>query len=259
MPLNSLLQKYAPNVWHTITSDPSYKQLVTAPDGNIYGLPLYNYCFHCFWDYNYYINVGLLNKYGLSMPRTTAQFANVLAVFKQHGVTAPLTGSATGMISGTSASGYDTDVITFLMNSFIPFDGTVPQGLNGAAGEPYFDINGSNVVFAPAQQGWRSGLEYLHQLYAAGDFSNTVFTQQDTQVENLIAKNEVGVVPNGAIQTIIPNYGLPGSHYQDWAPLAPLTGPSGARYAAFGGVPAGGGAIFAITNKTPQLAQQRIA
>jgi putative aldouronate transport system substrate-binding protein len=259
VPLNSLLQKYAPNVWKAINTNPGYKQLVTAPNGKIYGLPLYNYCFHCFWDYNFYINVGLLNQYGLSMPRTTAQFAHVLAVFRQHGVAAPLTGASTGMISGTSGSGYDMDVITFLMNSFIPFDGTAPAGLTGAAQEPYFDMNGSKVVFVPTQPGWRAGLAYLHQLYAAGDFSKTVFTQQDTAAENLISKNQVGVVPNGAIQTIVPNWGLPGSHYQDWAPLAPLTGPSGARYAAFGGVPAGGGAVFAITSKTSQLARERIA
>jgi putative aldouronate transport system substrate-binding protein len=247
VPLNSLLKKYAPNAWNAINTLPGYKSEVTAPDGNIYGLPLYNYCFHCEWPYNFYINVGLLNQYGLSMPTTTAQLAHVLAVFKQHGVTAPLTGAVNGMLAGSSESGYNMDVITFLMNSFVPYDGT----------GDYFGMNGNTVAFVPDEPGWRAGLEYLHQLYAAGDFSESVFTQQDTQVENLIANNQVGVVPNGAIQTAIPNYGLPGSHYQDWAPLAPLAGPSGARYAAFGGAP-GGGAIFAITSKTPLLAQERV-
>jgi putative aldouronate transport system substrate-binding protein len=249
VPLNKLMQEYAPNVWKAINTLPGYKQQIEAPDGNVYGLPLYNYCFHCEWDWNYYINAGLLQKYGLSMPRTTAQFAHVLAVFRQHGIQAPLTGSVAGMLSSAPASGYDTDVITFLMNSFIPYNGV----------NNYFNATGDNrkFVFIPAQPGWRAGLEYLHSLYAAGDFSKTVFTQQDTEVENLIARNEAGVVPNGAIQTIIPNYGQASSHYQDWVPLAPLRGPSGRRYAAFGGVP-GGGAVFAITNKTSQLARERI-
>lgn len=250
VPLNDLLKKYAPNAWKAINTLPGYKEQIETPGGKVYGLPLYNYCFHCEWPFNYYINVGLLNKYGLSMPKTTEQFAHVLDVFRQHGIAAPLTGANNGMLSSSQASGYNIDVITFLMNAFVPYNG--PGN--------YFNMGGSNgkqLTFAPTQQQWRAGLQYLHKLYQAGDFAKSVFTQQDTQVENLISKNQVGVVPNGAIQTIIPNYGMAGSHYEDWAPLAPLTGPSGARYAAFGGIP-GGGAIFAITNKTSKLAQQRI-
>lgn len=253
LPLNDLLKKYAPNAWKAIQTRPGYKEQIMAPDGKIYGLPLYNYCFHCDWPYNFYINAALLNKYGLSMPKTTADFAHVLQVFHQHGVAAPLTGSVTGILPGSQAAGYNIDVITFLMNAFTPYNGNTN----------YFSVSSSDskaLTFAPTRPEWKQGLEYLHQLYQAGGFSNSVFTQQDTAVQNLISKNQVGVVPNGAIQTIVPNWGEKGSGFDQWVPLAPLTGPSGVRNAAFGGVPGGvtGQPAFAITNKASDLAQQRV-
>jgi putative aldouronate transport system substrate-binding protein len=233
-PPQGLIKQYAPNLWHNIQTVPGYKEAVTAPNGDIYALPVYNYCPHCSYTYQDYINAGLLEKFGLSLPRTTAQFAKVLDVFKKHGIT-PLSGAI---------DAYDADPIQFIMNAFIPFDGDLTTGENDV------NVNGNGqVVFAPVQPGWKAGLEYLNSLYNNGDFSASVFTQQPTVPESLIDSNEVGVIPDGAIQTINPKYGEPGSHWLDWVALPPLTGPTGGNWAAFAGVGFPTWYATAITNK----------
>lgn len=246
VPLNKLLKRYAPHVWHVIRTVPGFKQDVTAPNGKIYALPSYNYCFHCDWTYEYYINIKDLNKYNLALPRTTSQFAQVLKVFKQHGLT-PLTGS------GANGGGYAEDVVTYLMNSFIPFNG----GL-GSTSANYLDVKKGKIIFAPSQPQWRNGLAYLHSLYMSGDFSKVVFTQQASAVTRLISEQQVGVVPNGAIETAIDGYGSPSSHYLDWIGMPPLRGPDGASYSAFNAGGGIGSLVFAITNKATRAQEVRI-
>ena len=195
---------------------------------------MYNYCPHCSYTYQDYINAELLNKFGLSLPRTTAEFANVLNVFKKHGITA---------LSG-AIDAYLADPIQFIMNAFVPFDGDLTTGENDV------DVNNNGQVeFVPTQPGWKAGLAYLSSLYNNGDFSASVFTQQPTVVESLIDSNQLGVVPDGAIQTINPTYGEPGSHWLDWVSLPPLTGPSGGNWSAFAGTGFPTWYAMAITNK----------
>lgn len=233
IPLNSLIKKYAPNLWNLIQSSEAYRQDVTAPNGKIYALGGNSYCQHCIWTYKMYINLADLKKYGLSMPTTTAQFAHVLSVFKQHGLT-PLSGSV------STGTGYAEDIVTYLMNAFIPYNG--PYTLT----TQYLDVNNNKqVVFAAAQPAWRQGLQYIYSLYRAGDFSESSLTQDGTAVEQLIQQGKVGAVPNGAIQTAIPQYTSDPSKYLQWWTVPALKGPTGARYASFTtGI---GGLIFGIT------------
>ena len=37
MPLDDLIKEYAPNIKKALDSKPEYKEMATAPDGNIYG------------------------------------------------------------------------------------------------------------------------------------------------------------------------------------------------------------------------------
>jgi len=241
VPLNKLIAEYAPNVENLLKTVPGYRSYVTAPNGSIYSLPAYNYCYHCNWPWLMYINIKYLNEFGLQMPRTTSQFEHVLEVFKAHGLV-PLSGAK---------DAYDANPIPYLMNAFVPWDGNSYH---------YANINPTThkVYFVADTSGWKSGLEYIYNLYRKGLFSKTVFTQLPTEVEDLIAKNRVGAFPNGANETITLNYGQKGSHYLDWLAMPPLKGPSGASYAAFS-QPLGPGAFtFAITNKATPAQEERI-
>lgn len=238
VPLNKLLKRYAPNVWKSIQSVPGYKREVTAPNGQIYALPNVNYCLYCQYGVHDWVNIKYLQEFGLSMPKTTAQFANMLKVFKSHGLT-PITGSP-DMWNG--------DTTAFLMNAFIPYQ----------ADGNYFDVNDGKLIFVPTQPQWRAGLEYIHSLYAKGYFSKTALTQPLAAVQELEAKQKVGVIPAGADDDFVNNFGQPGTHSGDWLTIPALTGPKGVRSAALSGEFEVGGLTFAITNKATKAQEVRI-
>lgn len=242
LPLNNLLKKYAPNAWKAINTVPGFKQGVTAPNGDIYGLPAYNWCWHCDWSAKMWINVKLLKKFHLSMPTTTGQFENVLEVFKKHGID-PLVGATVG-----PGGGWHSNPTTFLMNSFVYDDE------NGSNSDYFFINPKGKLAFAPAQSGWKQGLEYLHTLYANGLMDKTAMTQNNTQLQAQVNSGKVGVFPYGCKQCVINNYGTPQSHFNDWVSMAPLKGPKGINYSPFYGLPPSG-ATFALTN-TSTPAQQ---
>lgn len=232
VPLNDLLKQYAPNVMKAIASDPGLKRDVTAPDGNIYGLPGYNWCDHCYWSSKYWINTALLKKYGLKMPTTTTEFEQVLKVLKQHHII-PLTGAP-------DTAGWHASPITFLMNAFIYDDGS-----------DYFYIDHGNVQFAPIQPQWKQGLQYMHKLYTEGLIDKSAFTHNMDIVQTDVAQGKVGVVPNGSSSSFINNWGTPQSHTFDWLTVPPLKGPDGVQWAAFyGNGPSG--ITFTITNKASE-------
>lgn len=241
IPLNNLIKKYAPNLWKAIQTIPGYKQDVTAPDEKIYALPSYNYCFHCFFTDQMWINVKYLNEYHLAMPRTTGQLEQVLEVFKQHGLV-PLTG----------APGYSTDPTVFLMNAFIPYNGP-----DAGPTDQYVNVTDGQPSFAPAQNQWRSGLEYMHQLYTNGLLPQTDFTQTSDQMISLVTQEKAGVFPQGGPNGAISDYGANGSNYQDWFSLPPLKGPGGVQSVSFEG---GGfnGFVFAITNRASTEQAEKI-
>ncbi|MFD1673683.1 extracellular solute-binding protein [Alicyclobacillus fodiniaquatilis] len=233
VPLNSLIKKYAPNVWKGIQTVPGLKEDVTAPDGNIYGLPGVNYCFHCDWSNKMWINTTLLKKYGLQMPTTTQQFTHVLQVFKQHGLI-PLSGDT---------DGWNSEPFTYLMNAFIYDDGnTFTQG----AQSDYFDIENGKVTFAPIQPQWKQGLEYVHTLYTEGLLDKQALSQQSTVLQREVAQGKVGVIPGGTPGVV--NYTPTSNNYKVWQTVPPLKGPDGVQYAAFYGM-GSSGATFTITNK----------
>lgn len=236
-PMNNLIKQYAPNLEKAIQTEPGLKQAVTAPNGDIYALPMYNWCWHCDWSSGMWINTHLLQKYHLSMPKTTTQFEHVLEVFKQHGVT-PLSGT------GTTNGGYNTNPLTYLMNAFIYDDQS-----------DYFYINsGGKLGFAAEQPQWKQGLEYIHGLYAKGLIAQGGLTQAYTILQRQVNNLQVGAFPNGAKNTIINNYGTPQSHFTWWSTVPALKGPNGTQYAAFYGTPPASD-CFAITNKASQAEQ----
>ncbi len=234
VPLNPYIDEYAPNVKTALETVPGLKDIAMAPDGNIYGLPAYNWCDHCFWSGKMWINVELLNQFGLQMPTTTDEFERVLQVFKDNGIV-PLTGST---------DGWNSNPLLFLMNAF-----TYNNGGN------YFHVDSGNVIFSPATNEWRQGLEYINRLYSKGLLDKQAFSQQNEVVKRLVSEKKVGVVPQGCSCGFVTN-GSANPDFVNWRTVPPLKGPSGTQYAAFYGN-GNGSLTFTVTNKATE--EQKIA
>lgn len=81
LPLNDLIDQYAPNLKKFLDENPDVKAAHTAADGNIYML---NYCPDGDVARVYFIRTDWLNKLGLSMPTTFEELENVLYAFRNN-------------------------------------------------------------------------------------------------------------------------------------------------------------------------------
>ena len=84
LPLQDLIKEYGPNLTKIMEEKPYFKEAITAPDGNIYALPIFNECYHCTYAQKYWINTEWLDNLGLKMPTTTDELYTVLKAFKNR-------------------------------------------------------------------------------------------------------------------------------------------------------------------------------
>jgi putative aldouronate transport system substrate-binding protein len=221
--LNALIDKYGVNTKKVFRAYPDAKDAVTATDGKIYSLPYVDDCYHCSMDKKLWFNRKWLDKLGLKMPTTTAEFEQVLKAFKTRDPNGdgkadeiPLTGCPTS---------WNTTFDPYFMNSFI-FN----------PGPPWVIANKGKIEAIYVTPQWKQGLAFLHRLYAEGLIDPQSFTQspdQLTRLGNNPGPNLVGACPGGT-QGVFVNMteGLAG-RWLDYIALPPLKGPNGVRIAAW--------------------------
>ncbi len=56
LPLNDLIEEHGHYIHQAFEGSPQVRPLITSPDGEIYGLPYVNECYHCFYSQRAYIN-----------------------------------------------------------------------------------------------------------------------------------------------------------------------------------------------------------
>ncbi|MFC7598436.1 ABC transporter substrate-binding protein [Terrabacter sp. GCM10028922] len=249
LPLNDLIDQYAPNIKKAFAETPQWKRIATAPDGKIYGLPQWNDCFHCSYGTKLWMNSAWLKKLGLKQPTTTEELRSVLRAFKTKDPNGngkadeiPLTGLANNVEGG---------LIPYLMNAFI-YD----PGPSKADVTP-LGLSGGKVQFQAAAPAFRAGLEYIASLYSERLIDPAAFSQNYDAMK-AEGDNANGVLV-GAAATLHPanlvTLGQKDGRDKQYDALPPLTGPSGARYATWGQPSAGG--AFVLTAKTST--EQQIA
>lgn len=84
LPLNDLIEQHGTNVKNAFAQYPLAQQAITAPDGQIYGLPEINDCYHCSVAQKLWIYQPWLDALGLDVPTTTEEYYQVLKAFKEQ-------------------------------------------------------------------------------------------------------------------------------------------------------------------------------
>ncbi|CAM4121046.1 ABC transporter substrate-binding protein [Paenibacillus alkaliterrae] len=249
LPLNDLIEKYAPTIKKALEEIPYMRSSITAPDGNIYALPQINECYHCDNALKLWINKAWLDKLGLQLPTTTEEFYQVMKAFKEEDPNGngkqdeiPLTGSDEMWTGNVSA---------FLMNSFIVDDYTEKN-----AGTFLF-VKDGKVDFSANKDEWKQGLAYLNKLYKEGLIDPAAFTQNADAIQQLANREPDNIM--GAVTTALISYGYNMSdeqpRHKDYVTLPPLKGPNGVQQTLnFAGISK---SQFAITNKATE--EQQIA
>lgn len=169
IPLDDLVAKM-PNLQKVLEKAPQYKAMMTAPDGHIYSLPWIEELGagkESIHEVNNipWINKDWLDKLGLKMPTTTEELKQVLIAFKTKDPNG--NGKADEIpLSFINSNGGNED-LGFLFGSF-------GKGINWDLTRVTDD---GKVEFAAADDGYKAGVKYIHELYQAGLLDKEFVTQ----------------------------------------------------------------------------------
>lgn len=167
IPLNDLIDEYAPNLKAILDENPQYRKQITAPDGNIYSLPTINELSPATHD-KMFINKTWLDNLGLEVPATKEEFEAVLQAFKDK---------------DANGNGDTTDEIPFSFRYSSTDLYNRQQGLQSLFGTfgqlddiYHFIVNNGEVVYTPVTEPYREAIAWFHSLYAKGLIDKEVFT-----------------------------------------------------------------------------------
>jgi putative aldouronate transport system substrate-binding protein len=228
--LNDLMAEYGDETKRVFEDErPQLLPLNLSPDGNLYGLPEINECFHCFLSQKLWVYKPWLDTLELEVPTTTDEFEQMLIAFKEqdpngNGIAdeVPFSGSVEGL------GGWHNSVDQNLMNAFLFYDRIQHDRLLLIDGQ---------VQAAYAQPGYAEGLRYLNRLYTEGLIDPNGLIQDNQGLLQLGSQMEphlLGAVSGGWMGTYtIPQTLEQGGEMDNWIAIPPLMGPEGVQTAAY--------------------------
>ena len=248
MPLNKFYSDGTlPNLSKALQDFPGAVGFMTLTDGNIYSLPRLEVCYHCTNAAKLFVYKPFLDKLGLKVPETTEEFYNTLVALRDKDPND--NGKKDEIPLAGSIIGWNDQVERFLINLFIYCDLDTNISANYEANAGYF-MNGKKIDTAVNKAAYRDALKYINRLYKEGLIYNGSFTQDSSQLTQLVesaAQPVVGFVAGGWRGQFS---SLSGERFLHFQAIAPLKGPRGVREAVnFLPTPATGALV--LSAKTP--------
>lgn len=211
LPMEKLIDEYAPNITNIFTKLPDAKRVVTSLDGHIYTLPFIQQVNANTVFTRMYINKGWLDKLSLPVPETTDDLSRALKAFKEQ----------------DPNGNKKPDEIPF---SFIYKNHNMGHyGLMGSFGCPdtrdHVAVKNKNVYITAITPEYKEAVKYLNRLYIDDLIDPEAFTHDSSQYK---AKGN----QEDALYGLYFDWG--GTSVvgvdrfdKDYVPLAPLKGPGG--------------------------------
>ncbi|RCW45417.1 ABC transporter substrate-binding protein [Paenibacillus prosopidis] len=244
IPLEDLIDQYAPNLKKLLEERPDLKAAITAPDGHIYGLPT--------WEENelgtnpffHVINTEWLNKLGLKFPETLDEYTAALLAFKTQ---------------DPNGNGKADEIPLSFMHMQWCMD---IAGLFGAFGLPdnleHRIVRDGKVIFTATQPEYKEALKYFNEKwYKQGLIDPESFTQDAPQY---LAKGKTPDATLGSyvwweIEEVVGT-----EQAKNYALVPPLTGPTGKKSIGRGNGGGPGRNAFVITseNENPEVTMRWI-
>ena len=212
LPLEDMIDKFAPNLTNFLNQYPEVRQAITAPDGHIYSLPMANMSEYKHADGNtLWINKEWLKKAGLEMPKTTEELTKALEVFKDQDMDGD--GDPNNEIPLSGVYGDGQYGFSYLFGSFNTIDDT-------------FIVQDDKVVYVPASEEFKHAVKYLHSLYEKGLIDEDSMTQNSSQMMAKVSSSEKPLV--GAFFAWSADQITNADYRWDYgSPMIPLIGPEG--------------------------------
>ncbi|MDQ0876538.1 putative aldouronate transport system substrate-binding protein [Paenibacillus sp. V4I3] len=213
LPLETLIDKYAPNLKALFEQRPELKKMVTAPDGHIYSLPRAEEMDLINMPNIMVINKTWLDKLGLPMPTTVEEYKNTLIAFRDKDPNGngkkdeiPLTWWWQGWC------GNEGDLFAWFGLPDTPFE------------NDHRIVKDGKVIYSAVQPEYKAALTYLHKWYKDGLIDPEVTTLDPTK---LFAKGKTKDVTVGSfiwweIEEVVGT-----DRAKDYVVLPPLKGVNG--------------------------------
>ncbi|ONI45538.1 hypothetical protein AN641_03840, partial [Candidatus Epulonipiscioides gigas] len=238
LPLNDLIDKYAPNIKKALDENPIIKETWTLEDGNIYCIPRIGKSPRNLADHKMWLNQEWLNNLNLDIPTTTDEFYKVLKAFKEQDANGNGDPNDEVPFSAVMKGGWGSNPIPYLLNAFIP----------ALSGTGYFNLDENDKVYPiKATDEWKEFLKYMNKLYEEELIDPLTFTQTKDQFAKLGSNPDIallGAAPAGSTSVFCSTVNV--ERWTQYVPIPPLTGPEGVKSANI--TPDFGGSTMSITN-----------
>lgn len=171
IPLNDLINKYAPNIKKYLDSDPRYSQVAYSLDGNIYQIPRIQELFAAeYW----WIRQDWLDKLNLKVPTNVDELYKVLTAFRNDD---PNGNGKKDEIPLFDRGGHKMpDEYLYLWDT--------------SAG---FYVEDGKMVFEPMEEDYKTGVTNLVKWYKEGLIDPEIFTRGASARDTLLAGNLGGL------------------------------------------------------------------
>ena len=222
MPLNDLIDKYAPNTLKVFEQYPGSKGLLTQLDGNIYSLPSVNECYHCTVANKFFMNMDWLKAVGMEKPTTLDELYDVLVAFRDKDPNG--NGQADEIpLAGAYLDGWNTRTERFIMNAFTYYNVDLTQ-TNTTSMEAFgLYLEDGKIVTPFEKPEFKEGLKYMRKLVDEKLYYVGSFSQNLNQLTQLAESGVLGATSAGYI--LFANLG--GPVYRQYDYVLPVKGPNG--------------------------------
>lgn len=204
IPLNDLMEKYAPNLMKELQNDPEALKAITSLDGKIYALPGMSDIERERARGRVWINREWLDKLGLKVPTTLDQFYDMLKAFKERDP------NGNGQQDEIPFSGLYDDTWGDVGLTVLSALGYVEKKIG-------LDKSGNTAVYVPAQPEYKEYLTFMNKLYKEGLLDNEYFTHNVQTFRGKVGQMRIGYFHDSAhfLGTGVANY----SKYISMEPL----------------------------------------
>ncbi|KAF0818620.1 ABC transporter, substrate-binding protein (cluster 1, maltose/g3p/polyamine/iron) [Bacillus sp. ZZV12-4809] len=184
IPLEDLIDKYAPNLKKVMEKYPDLKASITAPDGHIYTLPGIDNLSHSQAPLTW-MNGYWLENVGAERPESTEELYELFKKFKEE---------------DANKNGKDDEIpLSAPTLADLRFNILPAFGVNQTDGITEVD---GKVKYAFTQDGYKEYLKFLNRLYEEKLLDQQVFSHTWEQYVAKGAENKVGVFPTWPIVMI---------------------------------------------------------
>ncbi|AET57145.1 extracellular solute-binding protein family 1 [Paenibacillus terrae HPL-003] len=244
IPLENLIDQYAPNLKALLNRRPDIKTAITAPDGHIYGLPS--------WEENnldtnpffHVINKNWLDKLGLKVPQTLDEYTQALIAFKTKDP------NGNGKADEIPLSFMHMQWCSDIAGAFGAFG--LPDNLEHRI------VREGKVIFTASQPQYKEALKYIHDnWYKQGLIDPESFTQDAAQY---LAKGKTPDETLGSYVWWEVEEVVGPERSKDYVLLPPLKGPNGDQMIgrSNGGGPGRGSFVITKENRYPAMTMRWI-